>query len=737
MSLDKSRIPKRGNSSRKFIPEKQRKTMTDPFVDWIKQSRSDKGDTVSGRMVETRSQKISEERKELLEVEVNTDHAMNDNQEVRGLEGRGRRLASESTPVEQGHDFATSTGTLDREEMSELSNISTERAATRRSPIDNTMMAGGTGKQTTSSSFSERMKNTFGNIFPFTMGGGAGNEGESQEEEDEEEHGDFGSQVSLNSSIQENEAYVERETGTMDKFGVVTTISKEANTPGQSKDFAIMTSSEPQTGESRTRGLGNALADPEIDKEKTSRQRVKARISTSTKLPGTDRVAPPLVTPLVNNGALLEEALNNIRDSLGEQNEKMSIRMSELERAVHIERESLREEINRNRQEVGKSEKRLKERTDEHMAKNLSRMTREAEQRELRLRDDMEKLRIQQEQSLGTLDTKIDAMMERRTQAIMDRLDGLLSSKSGPKEGEPNSGGPSREPRVNFNEHQKRKTYGSTRGRGSSSGYATRGNGTWGPNSRTSSTGNRQTSNERPTQGTHATGRSDSGNRGHASPRRSHVGQAGNTHGDSDCKDAPHSEPQTRCEDTQAGHSRDATAMDTAFEPLNRSLETFLTRLSRTNERSEKSRRVFKKPRCYKDESDGCIDTWIEVMKLHFEEECFSERQECSALTSNMEGTALNCVMAKKQYKRDTAEKIFEILLNSFGSGVQGHQAMVRFEKRRQREDETIDKFLDDLEMLRRRSQPDESNRRMNLAVASKFIDGVKNDELRTMLATH
>ena len=478
MSLDKSRIPKRGNSSRKFIPEKQRKTMTDPFVDWIKRTRSDKEGTVSGRMVETRSQKTSEERRELLEVEVNTDHTMNDNQGVNGLEGRGRRLASESTPVEQGHDFATSTGTLDREEMSELSDISTEVTATRRSPTDNTMMAGGMGKQTTSSSFSERMKNTFGNIFPFSMGGGAGNDGESQEEEDEEEQGDFGSQVSLNSSIHESEAHVGRETGTMDKFGVVTTISKEANTPGQSKDFAIRTSSEPQPEESRTRGLGNALADPEMDNEKTSRQRVKARISTSTKLPGTDRVTPPLVTPLMDNGAALEEALNNIVGSLGEQNEQMSIRMSELERAVHIERESLREEINRNRQEVDRSEKRLKERTDEHMTRNLSRMTREAEQRELRLRADMEKLRIQQEQSLGSLDTKIDAMMERRTQAIMDRLDGLLSSKSGPKEGEPNSGGPSREPRVNFNE--RRKTYGSTRGRGSSSGYATRSNTAWG-----------------------------------------------------------------------------------------------------------------------------------------------------------------------------------------------------------------------------------------------------------------
>ena len=105
------------------------------------------------------------------------------------------------------------------------------------------------------------------------MGVGTGNEGESQEEEedDEEEQVDFGSQVSLNSSTQENEAYVERDTGTMDKFGVVRTISKEVNTPGQSRGFAIMTNSEPQTGESRNKGLGNALADPEVDNEKTSR----------------------------------------------------------------------------------------------------------------------------------------------------------------------------------------------------------------------------------------------------------------------------------------------------------------------------------------------------------------------------------------------------------------------------------------------------------------------------------
>ena len=56
---------------------------------------------------------------------------MQDNEEMHGLEGRGRRLASESTPVEQGQDLGTFTGTLDRAEMLKLSDISTEVVATK------------------------------------------------------------------------------------------------------------------------------------------------------------------------------------------------------------------------------------------------------------------------------------------------------------------------------------------------------------------------------------------------------------------------------------------------------------------------------------------------------------------------------------------------------------------------------------------------------------------------------
>ena len=125
-------------------------------------------------------------------------------------------------------------------------------------------------------------------------------------------------------------------------------------------------------------------------------------------------------------------------------------------------------------------------------------------------------------------------------------------------------------------------------------------------------------------------------------------------------------------------------------------------------------------------------------MRLHLEQANLNdEKQACTAKLSNMEGTALKCVVAKKEKERDTADHIFEILLNRFGLGMKGHQAMMRFEKRRQRDGESIDRFLDDLESLRRRSDPEESTNRRNFSIASKFIHGIKSDDSRTMLAMY
>ena len=175
------------------------------------------------------------------------------------------------------------------------------------------------------------------------------------------------------------------------------------------------------------------------------------------------------------------------------------------------------------------------------------------------------------------------------------------------------------------------------------------------------------------------------------------------------------------------------------WEMMNKTLEAFAPRNTDSSDRGGgKSRKTFKKPKEFKYDSDGCIDNWVEVMRLHLEQDNFSdEKQACTAILGNLEGTALKCVVAKKEEERDTADKIFEILLNRFGSGTKGHQAMMRFEKRRQRDEESTDRFLGDLESLRRRSDLEESTNRKNFSIASKFIDGVKSDDLRTMLATH
>ena len=74
--------------------------------------------------------------------------------------------------------------------------------------------------------------------------------------------------------------------------------------------------------------------------------------------------------------------------------------------------------------------------------------------------------------------------------------------------------------------------------------------------------------------------------------------------------------------------SHDTTMYPSMFEPLNMSLEKFITELLKSTERGERSRRKLKKPKSYKDESGGCVDTWIEAMKLYFEEEASTRNKK-------------------------------------------------------------------------------------------------------------
>ena len=65
---------------------------------------------------------------------------------------------------------------------------------------------------------------------------------------------------------------------------------------------------------------------------------------------------------------------------------------------------------------------------------------------------------------------------------------------------------------------------------------------------------------------------------------------------------------------THSNAGPDAMTWASTWEMMNMTLEAFATRNTDWSDRGGgKSRKLFKKPKEFKDDSDGCIDTWVEV----------------------------------------------------------------------------------------------------------------------------
>ena len=94
---------------------------------------------------------------------------------------------------------------------------------------------------------------------------------------------------------------------------------------------------------------------------------------------------------------------------------------------------------------------------------------------------------------------------------------------------------------------------------------------------------------------------------------------------------------------------------------MNRTFEAFATKSTESSERGgNESRKTFKKPKKFKDYSDGCNDTWVEVMMVNLEQDKLNDgRQAFKAILSNLEGTALKWVVAKKNKKKVIQRTIF------------------------------------------------------------------------------
>ena len=87
------------------------------------------------------------------------------------------------------------------------------------------------------------------------------------------------------------------------------------------------------------------------------------------------------------------------------------------------------------------------------------------------------------------------------------------------------------------------------------------------------------------------------------------------------------------------GIQPDAMTWANTWELTNRTLEAFATRNTEPCDRGcGKSRKTFEKPKEFKDDLDGFVDTCVEVMRLHLEQDNLDdERQACTAILSNLE----------------------------------------------------------------------------------------------------
>ena len=401
------------------------------------------------------------------------------------------------------------------------------------------------------------------------------------------------------------------------------------------------------------------------------------------------------LTPVSGAAGDISDMFAGVMTGVEELRRVMTKRIDRVEERAHQGQEKLRDELTNVKSQARVDQAQLIRNTDQCLAESLAQATKESEEKEVRMTREIERLLKDHDKTYAHTMTSLEKRLDAKSDLMMRKLDEILNGSNREELSAP------RERSRLANDEDGARSYAGAQ--------------------QSSRTIYESKHRERP----------------RTAPSRPGWTNLSPPEADATPETRLPTVPQVRSVPDLTTTSQDTTMYASMFEPLNRSLETFITKLSKSTERGERSRRTLKKPKSYKDESDGCIDTWIEVMKLHFEEGNLSDKPECSALTSNLEGTALSCVMAKRTNERDSARKIFDILLNRFGSGVEGHQAMMRFEKRRQRNDESIDRFLHEFELLRKRNYPDERISERNLAIASKFMDGVKSDELKTMLATH
>ena len=295
------------------------------------------------------------------------------------------------------------------------------------------------------------------------------------------------------------------------------------------------------------------------------------------------------LTPTSETAVEISERFAGVMTGLEKLRRDMTKRIDRVEERAHQGQESLRDELTHVKSQARIDQAQLIRNTDQCLAESSSQAKKESQEREARMTREIERLLKDHDNTYAHTLTSLEERLDAKSDLIMRKLDEILN-------------GSNREERSN-----PRNCTGQANDADRARSHA----------------------------GAHQSSRSNYESRNRARPRAAPSRPGWTNPVPPEAQAAPETRlptvPQVSSVPDLTTVSQDTTMYASMFEPLNRSLETFITKLSKSTERGERSRRTLKKPKSYKDESDGCIDTSIEVMKLHFEEENLSKKQECSA----------------------------------------------------------------------------------------------------------
>ena len=145
------------------------------------------------------------------------------------------------------------------------------------------------------------------------------------------------------------------------------------------------------------------------------------------------------------------------------------------------------------------------------------------------------------------------------------------------------------------------------------------------------------------------------------------------------------------------------------------------------------------KPTKYRRTKDGNADGWMMLMKRHLEKAHTRATPLDKAWTIieylEHEPEARDYITNKSEAERDTDEKVFALLARRFGTGSSKVHIQQQFRTRNQSNEEDYIQYLDALEGLRSQGYPNEEVTVRRYEVMQKFIEGVRNFELKRNLA--